>query len=131
MPFGVTEASSTAPASTALHEFLADALEVGGAATRLGVSVLTIHEMVNGGQLAAVRLGGRLRLPAWQFSSDGLLAGIPDVVKSWPGSYLSLSMWARTPAPQLGGRTPVQALRDGDLLEVKGTLFPAGSAPGP
>jgi excisionase family DNA binding protein len=130
MAFGVTEASSTAPASTALQALLADALDVGGAATRLGVSVLTIHEMVNGGQLAAVRLGGRLRLPAWQFSSDGLLVGMPDVVESWPGSFLSLSMWARTPAPQLGGRTSVQALRDGDLLKVKGTLFQAAVRPG-
>jgi excisionase family DNA binding protein len=123
MPIGATKSSSTASASRAWQQLLADALEVDGAAARLGVSVLAIHEMVNDGQLAAVRLGGRLRLPAWQFSSDGLLAGMPDVVKSWPGSFLSLSMWACTPSTQLDGRTPAQALRDGDVLKVEMMLI--------
>lgn len=122
-----TKSSSTASASMAWQQLLADALEVDGAAACLGLPVQAIHEMVNGGQLAAVRLGGRLRLPAWQFSSDGLLAGMPEVVKSWPGSFLSLSMWACTPSTQLGGRTPAEALKDGDVLEVKMTLFEAAA----
>jgi hypothetical protein len=42
------------------------------------------------------------------------------VLEDWPGSTVSLSMWACTPSPRLGGRTPAQALggnREGEDRE--------------
>ena len=99
---------------TICGEVLADALDTKAAADTLGVSPATIHRMVFGGHLAAVRLGGVWRLPAWQFSAHGLLPGVPSLLESWRGSFVSLSIWACTPSPPLGGRTPAQALKDSD-----------------
>jgi excisionase family DNA binding protein len=93
-------------------EVLADALDVGAAADRLGVSAASVHEMVVAGELAALRLGGVWRLPAWQFGTDGLLPGLSDLLANWPDSFLSLSVWAGTPSARLQGRTPAQALTD-------------------
>jgi hypothetical protein len=95
-------------------EVLADALDVKAVADRLGVSAASVHEMVVAGDLAALRLGGVWRLPAWQFGADGLLPGVSDLLASWPGSFLSLSVWACTPSARLQGRTPTQALTDSD-----------------
>jgi hypothetical protein len=99
---------------TACGEVLAGALDVKAAADRLGVSPASVHEMVVAGDLAALRLGGVWRLPAWQFSADGLLPGVNDLLASWPGSFLRLSVWACTPSARLQGHTPAQALTDSD-----------------
>jgi len=93
---------------------LAGALDVKAAADRLGVSPATVHEMAVAGDLAALRLGGVWRLPAWQFRAKRLLPGLSDLLASWPGSLLSLSVWACTPSPALQGRTPAQALTEND-----------------
>jgi excisionase family DNA binding protein len=89
-----------------------DALDVKEAAERLGVSPATVDEMVHNGDLVAVRLGGTWLLPAWQFYADGVLPGVRRVLEEWPGSTVTLSMWACTPSGQLHGRTPAQALND-------------------
>ena len=75
----------------------------------------------------AVRVGGVWRLPAWQFDAHGLLPGVPALVQGWPGSFVSLSMWACTPCGQLRGRTPAEALNDSDELDV--TAAVPASAP--
>jgi Helix-turn-helix domain len=93
-------------------EVLAGALDVKAAADRLGVSAASVHEMVVAGDLAALRLGGVWRLPAWQFGPDGLLPGVSDLLANWPDSFLSLSVWADTPSARLQGRTPAQALSE-------------------
>lgn len=95
-------------------EVLADALDVKAAADRLGVSAASVHEMVVAGDLAALRLGGVWRLPAWQFGADGLLPGLSELLANWPDSFLSLSVWAGTPSARLQGRTPAQALTHRD-----------------
>jgi excisionase family DNA binding protein len=99
---------------TVCGEVLAGALDVKAAADRLGISAASVHEMVVAGDLAALRVGGVWRLPAWQFSADGLLPGVSDLLASWPGSFLRLSVWASTPSARLQGQTPAQALTDGD-----------------
>ncbi len=96
----------------AWRDVFADALDIKGAAERLGISSATVDEMVHRGDLVAVRLGGAWLLPAWQFNTNGVLPGVPRVLESWPGSTVSLSMWACTPSGELRGRTPAQALTD-------------------
>jgi hypothetical protein len=103
---------------TVCGEVLAGALDVKAAADRLGVSAASVHEMAVTGDLAALRLGGVWRLPAWLFGADGLLAGLSDLLVSWPGSFLSLSVWACTPSARLQGRTPAQALTDSDQCDA-------------
>lgn len=72
---------------------------------------------------ALVALDGRdgLRLPAWQFDPDarrGRVEGIADVAGAFPGGVLGLSSWMVAPNGALGGRTPRQALLDGDVEQV-------------
>jgi hypothetical protein len=95
-------------------EVLAGALDVKAAADRLGVSPASVHEMVVAGDLAALRLGGVWRLPAWQFGAHGLRPGVSDLVANWPDSFLSLSVWVqgRTSAPALTDRDPGDAACD-------------------
>jgi len=96
----------------AWRDVFADALDLKAAAEKLRVSPATVDEMVHRGELVAVRLGGAWLLPAWQFNANGVLPGVPRVLESWPGSTVSLSMWACTPSGELRGRTPAQALTD-------------------
>ena len=99
---------------TVCRDVLAGALDVKAAADSLGVSKASIHEMVVAGDVAALRLGGAWRFPAWQFGAEGLLPGVSDLLANWPGSFLSLSVWACTPSARLQGRTPAQALTNSD-----------------
>ncbi len=58
-----------------------------------------------------------LRLPAWQFHPEakrGRVEGIGRVAAAFPGGVLGLSAWMSAINPALGGRTPRQALVDGD-----------------
>ena len=81
----------------AWRDVFADAFDLNAAAERLGVSTATVDEMVHRGELVAVRLGGAWLLPARQFDADGVLPGVSRVLESWPGSTVSLSMWACLP----------------------------------
>src|SRR5436305_6714408 len=119
--------SARAAGRGAWREVLAQALDVHGAAEILGVPAATVHQMVCSGELVAVRVGGVWRLPAWQFGAHGVLDGVAGLLDSWPGSFVSLSMWACTPSGPLRGRTPAEALNDRDVLDVAAAL----SAPTP
>jgi hypothetical protein len=97
---------------------LADAFDVRETAAMLGVSAASVHQMVYSAELVAVRLGGAWRFPAWQFSADGVVAGLEEIVGGWRNSFVRLSIWAGEPSRELGGRTPAEALNDGDVLAV-------------
>lgn len=91
------------------------------AAERLAVTPNQITNLVRDRHLAAFDHGGQTLLPAWQFNADsrrGRLEGIDRVAAVFPGWALSLSSWATTPNPALGGRTPAQALAEGDVDRV-------------
>jgi excisionase family DNA binding protein len=101
---------------------LADALELEGAAERLGLPVAAVEQMVYAGELVAVRLGARWRLPSWQLAAGGLVPGMPDIMRRWPGSFVSLWLWAAAPCELLDGRTPAEALGRGDVDAVAAVL---------
>lgn len=113
------------------RDVFADALRVKTAAERLGVSPAAVDEMLRSGELVAVRMGGEWLLPVWQFSADGVLPGVRSVLRRRPGSFVSLSTWARTPSAELRDRTPAQALEDRDLIEVIATLSRQTRSRGP
>jgi hypothetical protein len=107
----------------ARHELLAGALAVSDVAELLGVGRQTPHDRQKAGTLLAITDRGQWRFPAWQFDAegpDGIIAGLPEVIRSMrrPISDVGRVRWFLTPKPLLGGRTPLDALRAGDVDEV-------------
>jgi hypothetical protein len=82
----------------------------------------TPYDRANAGTLIAIRDGGRLRFPLWQFDPqgpDGVLDGLAQTVAELPRqSPLGRIVWFITPKRQLQGRTPLELLRDGEVDPV-------------
>lgn len=100
---------------------LAGSLAATEVAGLLGTTRQTPHDRAGKGKLLAVMDQGRLRFPAWQFDPDGpdgVVAGLPDVLRALDASPLGKASWLTRPNPYLEGRLPLQALRDGDLARV-------------
>jgi hypothetical protein len=91
------------------------------AAARVGVQPNQVTNLLSAGRLLALDGPDGLRLPAWQFhpeSRRGRLDGIERVAAVFPGRVLGLSTWMTTANPALGGRTPREALLEGDVEQV-------------
>ena len=83
--------------------------------TRQGVDKRRIR-----GTILAVPIGSaEFIYPACQFTSEGLVPHLAEVLQSFqvrnPWTKLSVLL---APAPALGGRNPISALKDGDVKEV-------------
>ena len=103
------------------RQLLASALTAPEAARLLGTTRQTPHDRAGKGALLAIMDQGRLLFPAWQFDPDGpngVLAGLPDVLRALDASLLGKASWLMRANPYLEGRTPLQALREGDLERV-------------
>jgi hypothetical protein len=89
------------------HELLTDALTTPQVATLLGTSRQTPHDRVKSGSLLAVSDRGALRFPPWQFdpaSDDGVLVGLPEVVRNLQLPPLSRISWMVGPNAFLEGQ---------------------------
>ena len=100
---------------------LADALTAPRVAVLLGTTRQTPHDRVRRGSLLGIVDRGALRFPPWQFDPEGpdrVVAGLPEVVRALDMPPLAKVGWFVRPSPYLEGRTPIQALRDGDRDRV-------------
>jgi len=102
---------------------LRNALTVRDVAELLGSGRQTPHDRLKAGGLMGIKDRGQWRFPAWQFDAggpDGVVAGLPDALRELRGplSDLARIRWFITEKPLLGGRTPIEALLDGDLDDV-------------
>jgi hypothetical protein len=75
----------------------------------------------------AVPDGRSLRFPRWQFDAhteDGLVPGLRRVLAVMDATPFRKAVWLITSNDRLGGRTPIEVLRDGKtdrvLEEAKG-----------
>jgi hypothetical protein len=103
------------------EEVLADALTAPHVAELLGTTRQTPHDRVRRGTLLGVVDRGALRFPPWQFDPEGperAVAGLRETVRSLDMPPLAKISWFVRPSPYLEGRTPIQALRDGDRDRV-------------
>jgi excisionase family DNA binding protein len=100
---------------------LGGALTSDQVAARLGRSRPTVHAMVKGGLLLAVRDGRALRFPAWQFADteDSLVPGLRVVLGAADASALRTASWLLTPNSRLQNRAPLDLLRGGDRQAVE------------
>lgn len=105
---------------------VATSLSVPAAAARLGVDGSRVRHRIQAGELWALRTpGGRRLLPLLQFGAEGLLPGLPEVLRSLPEDLHPLEQSAfltgRRPELRLHGReqSPVEWLsRGGDPAAV-------------
>ena len=95
------------------------ALSQADTARLLKVSVQAVSK--SAGLLRVRNRDGRVVYPVVQFDGRRVLPGLPEVLALLDGPLLPLTVasWLVTNAPALGGRTPVAALRDGDLELVQ------------
>ncbi len=71
--------------------------------------------------LIAVQDNGVWKFPTWQFDPegpDGVIAGLPDVLKALNVPALSKISWLTRPNNALNGLTPIEALKFGQIDDV-------------
>ncbi|SDE50437.1 helix-turn-helix domain-containing protein [Rhodococcus tukisamuensis] len=81
------------------------------AAALLGVREQAITAKIDEGKLIGIKRGREWRLPAWQFVPDnaaGIVPGLDELQKVFPGGPVSLSAWMAAPSVEFDGRTPLQ-----------------------
>jgi Rv2175c C-terminal domain of unknown function len=97
-------------------------------ATRLGIVVTKVHQLIRERQLIAVRTDGVLRVPA-EFVADGLVVkGLPGTITLLTdGGYRDEEIidWLFTPDDSLPG-SPIDALRENRGREVHRRAQAAG-----
>ena len=103
------------------RELLKGALSASQVAALLGTSRQTPHDRVKSNSLLAVLDRGAWRFPAWQFDPegpDGVIDGLPEVLKALKVSQLSKLSWLVRSNSFLDGLTPVEALKQGQKERV-------------
>lgn len=94
----------------ALRQAFDGALTRDQAAELLGVTPQVVSKRLAAGRLISLQRGRIHRLPAWQFHERQALPELPELIEHYPGTPLSLTVWATSPNPDLGGLTPAAAL---------------------
>lgn len=99
------------------RELLEGSLTTSQVAKLLGKSRQTPYDRAKKGSLLALRDRGALRFPPWQFDAegpDGVVEGLPQVLRALNVSPLSRAAWLTQLNPVLGGDTPLDVLRRGE-----------------
>lgn len=82
----------------------------------LGTTRQTPHDRAEKGSLLAVLDKGIWRFPSWQFDPqgpDGVVEGLPEVLKALGGSNFSKLNWLVCPNHYLDDLAPIEALKRG------------------
>lgn len=113
-------------AFAARRRLLEGSIEVAEVVAILDISRQAVHEREKKGRLIAAREGGRLRFPLWQFDAqgdDGVVPGLPLVLAALdevaPIPALAKMSWLQKSNNALGGQTPLEALRAGQIALVQ------------
>lgn len=109
---------------------LANVLTAPQVAKLLGTTRQTPHDRVGSQTLLAIRENGKWLFPAWQFDptgDDGILDGMPDILKVLEMSDYAKLNWFMRSNPYLEGLTPIQALKNGDVDQVLEQAEAAGT----
>lgn len=94
-------------------------------------SVDQVRAALDANDLVAVASPSGPLLPCWQLrhGPGGFVPGVAALARLFPGNPVALTLWVLRRSPDLGGRTPAQALVDGDVeqvIDVARTLTAAG-----
>jgi hypothetical protein len=89
------------------------------AATILAISEQVVEERRKAGELIAVETGEGYRYPACQFTPDGQVTGLSEVLTVMPIRHDWMRLeWLLVPDEALEGLSPLEALRVGRLEDV-------------
>lgn len=103
------------------RELLEGSLTASQVAQLLGTSRQTPHDRIKAGSLLAILDNGVWRFPLWQFDPqgpDGVIAGLPEVLRMLEIPSFSQLSWLLRPNPFLDRLTPVDALKQGQKDRV-------------
>lgn len=103
------------------HELLSNSIGSVQASEMLEVSKQTIHDRIKEAKLIGLVESNMMRLPLFQFDPEGpngTVAGLPEVLKELSCSLLGKISWLTTANPVFGGRSPIEAMKRGDLKQV-------------
>lgn len=112
------------------RELLATSLTAPQVAQLLGTSRQTPHDRLASQTLLAIKDNGAFRFPLWQFDpagSDGILEGLPEVLKALSMSDYAKLNWLTRNNPYLEGQTPLQLLKQGQKEVVLREAADAGA----
>jgi Protein of unknown function (DUF2384) len=113
------------------RELLEGSLTASQVADLLGTTRQTPHDRVKGGTLLAVLDRGVWRFPAWQFDPegpDGVVEGLPEVLQALKVSPLAKASWLVRPNQYLEGRTPLEAVKEGQIEAVRSAVETVGAS---
>jgi hypothetical protein len=103
------------------RELLQDSLTAKQVGELLGTTRQTPHDRAAKGSLLALLDKGMWKFPLWQFDPegpDGVVEGLPEVLKALGGSNFSKLNWLVSPNCYLDGIAPIEALKRGDKERV-------------
>ena len=103
------------------QELLRDSLSAPQVAEMLNTTRQTPHDRLKKNSLVAVQDNGVWKFPTWQFDPqgpDGVIAGLPDVLKALNVPAMSKISWLTRPNKALNQLTPIEALKGGQKDEV-------------
>lgn len=102
-------------------ELLQNSLIANKVASLLGTTRQTPHDRIKNKSLLAVKDNGVWKFPLWQFDpsgADGVIDGLPAVLKALESSEFTKLNWLMSPNPYLNSLTPVEALKQGQKAKV-------------
>jgi hypothetical protein len=111
-------------------ELVADSWSTSEVAERLGISAAAVKKRRGKNMLISFQHKGDWRYPRWQFTgATGVDLGAIAVWQLLPDRHdaVGLVRWFTLPARNLAGRTPAQALHDGDADQVAAAASYIGS----
>ena len=102
-------------------ELLQNSLTDNEVASLLSTNTQDLCDRINNKSLLAVRDNGVWKFPLWQFDpsgADGVIDGLPEVLKVLVGSEFTKLNWLVSPNRYLENLTPVEALKQGLKAKV-------------
>jgi hypothetical protein len=94
-------------------------VRAGQVARRLGITPLMVEQLRRDNRLLAVPCDNGFAYPSWQFEGRGMLSGFPTVLSVLRGHDPAAQLaFFVTPHESIQHRTPLDALRSGDLEAV-------------
>lgn len=106
----------------ARHKLLQNSLTGSDVQKMLGLSSRMSHiNRVNNKTLLAVKDNGVWKFPAWQFDPEGddsVINGLPETIQALEMSDIAKISWLNSTNSHLGGRTPLEMLKKGEIRAV-------------